>query len=77
MEREIKTWFFDILQTIEEIKSCFIDKPRKFEDYLADKKTQRAVERNLEIIGEAMNRILKVDPGLTIVKCAEDYRRSK
>lgn len=66
MEREIKTWLFDILQSIEEIESYFIDKPKRFEDYLADKKTQRAVERNLEIIGEAMNRILKVDPGLTI-----------
>ena len=27
---------------------------------------KRATERNLEIIGEAMNRILKEDPGLRI-----------
>jgi uncharacterized protein with HEPN domain len=31
-----------------------------------DIKTKRAVERNLEIIGEAMNRILKHDESITI-----------
>ncbi len=44
-----------------EIESYFAGKPKRFEDYLSDKKTQRAVERNIEIIGEAVNRILKVD----------------
>ena len=66
MEHEIKTWLYDILQSIEEIESYFAGKPKRFEDYLKDKKTQRAVERNLEIIGEAMNRIQKADPGLNI-----------
>ncbi|KKL50159.1 hypothetical protein LCGC14_2308270 [marine sediment metagenome] len=49
MDREIKTWLFDILQSIEEIEGYFFEKPKRFEDYLADKKTQRAVERNLEL----------------------------
>jgi len=66
MQREINVWLYDILQSIEEIESYFIDKPKRFEDYLADKRTQRAVERNLEIIGEAINRILKVDPKIKI-----------
>ncbi|MFO8234691.1 MAG: HepT-like ribonuclease domain-containing protein [Bacteroidales bacterium] len=35
------------------------DKPRKFEEYVSDIKTKRAIERDLEIIGEAVNRILK------------------
>jgi len=61
MKHEIKTWLYDILQSIEEIESYFADKPKKFENYPSDKKTQRAVERNLEIIGEAVNRILKTD----------------
>ena len=61
MKHEIKTWLYDIIQSIEEIESYFADKPKRFEDYLSDKKTQRAVERNIEIIGEAVNRILKVD----------------
>ncbi len=66
MEREIKTWLFDILQSIDEIESYYQDKPKRFEDYISDTKTQRAIERNLEIIGEAVNRILRVDPGLEI-----------
>jgi uncharacterized protein with HEPN domain len=31
-----------------------------------DKKTKRAVERNIEIIGEAVNRILKENPNISI-----------
>jgi uncharacterized protein with HEPN domain len=63
MDNEIKTWLFDILQSIREIDSYYDDKPKKYEDYLADVKTKRAIERNLEIIGEAVGRILKKDEG--------------
>jgi uncharacterized protein with HEPN domain len=49
------------LQSIIEIESYFKDKPKKFEDYSKDIKTKRAVERDIEIIGEAMSRILKKD----------------
>ncbi len=59
MDNEIKTWLFDVLHSIEEIESYFSDKPKNFEHYLKDTKTKRAVERNIEIIGEAINRILK------------------
>ena len=61
MDNEISTWLYDILQAISEIESFFIDKPKIFTDYLSDLKTKRAVERNIEIIGEAVNRILKRD----------------
>jgi uncharacterized protein with HEPN domain len=61
MDNEIKTWLFDILQSIEEIESYFADKPILFEEYIKDIKTRRAVERNIEIIGEATNRIIKRD----------------
>ena len=61
MDNEIKKWLYDILQSIEEIESYFIDKPKIFENYINDIKTKRAVERDLEIIGEALNRILKKD----------------
>ena len=37
-----------------------------FEIYQNDLKTKRAVERNIEIIGEAMNRILKQDSEIVI-----------
>ena len=59
MDSEIKTWLYDILQSISEVESYYEDKPKVFEEYLTDNKTKRAIERDLEIIGEAVNRILK------------------
>ena len=67
MDNEIKVWLFDILNAINEIESFFIDSPKLFEHYKNDLKTKRAIERNIEIIGEAMNRILKRDPSITII----------
>jgi len=61
MDNEIKTWLYDILQSINEVDSYYKTKPRIFEEYLTDIKTKRAIERNLEIIGEAVNRIRKKD----------------
>jgi len=57
---------FDIYQAIEEIESFFAEKPMQFQDYIADVKTKRAVERDLEIIGEAVNRIVKEDKNFRI-----------
>lgn len=59
MDDTIKTWLYDILSSINEIESYFVDTPKLFEIYQNDLKTKRAVERNIEIIGEAMSRILK------------------
>jgi uncharacterized protein with HEPN domain len=61
MNIEIKTWLYDILKAIDEIESFFSDRPRDFNAYQKDIRTKRAVERNIEIIGEAMNRILSAD----------------
>ncbi len=61
MDIEIKTWLYDILNAINEIDSFFADIPRDFNIYQKDLRTKRAVERNIEIIGEAMNRILTKD----------------
>jgi uncharacterized protein with HEPN domain len=66
MDNDIKTWLFDILQAISDIESFFENKPKQFEKYVSDLKTKRAVERELEIIGEAFNRILKNDPSFQI-----------
>jgi uncharacterized protein with HEPN domain len=66
MDNEIKAWLFDILNAIMEIESFFIDRPKDFEDFRRDLRTKRAVERNIEIIGEAMNRILKQHPEIQI-----------
>ncbi len=60
MDIKIKTWLLDIVQSIDEI-FLFIDNNQDFLGYKSDVKTKKAVERNLEIIGEAVSRILKVD----------------
>jgi uncharacterized protein with HEPN domain len=60
MDDNIKTWLFDILNSINEIESYYVETPKIFEIYQNDLRTKRAVERNIEIIGEAMSRILKV-----------------
>ena len=61
MDIEIKTWLYDILNAINEIESFFADRSKDFDTYQNDLRTKRAVERNIEIIGEAMNRILIKD----------------
>lgn len=66
MDNNIKTWLYDILSSINEIESYYIDSPKLFEVYQIDLRTKRAVERNIEIIGEAMNRILKLDSEIVI-----------
>jgi uncharacterized protein with HEPN domain len=52
---------YDILQSITEIDSYYESNPKIFEEYLAYIKTKRAIERNIEIIGEAVNRVLEKD----------------
>ena len=66
MDNSIKTWLYDILGSINEIESYFVDTPKLFEVYQNDLRTKRAVERNIEIIGEAMSRILKEDKHIEI-----------
>ena len=61
MDKDIQTWLYDILLSIDEIDSYFEPDKRFFEAYRNDIKTKRAVERDIEIIGEAVNRILKKD----------------
>jgi uncharacterized protein with HEPN domain len=58
-------WLFDIKTSIEEIESYFPN-GKVFQQYQGDLKTKRAVERNIEIIGEAMSRILKIEPKIKI-----------
>lgn len=65
MDNEVKTWLKDIEQAILEINS-FFPEVKNFKDFQRDLKTKRAVERNIEIIGEAMTRILKAEPNIKI-----------
>ena len=65
MQEEIIAWLSDIEKAIDEIDS-FLPTPRVFSAFQSDLKTKRAVERNIEIIGEAMSRILKEDSSIAI-----------
>ncbi len=66
MDNDIKAWLYDILNSIMEIESYFNNNPKEFTTYQNDLRTKRAVERNIEIIGEALSRILKRDEKISI-----------
>ena len=66
MDNEIKSWLYDILNAIMEIESFFNDRTKEFTTYQNDLRTKRAVERNIEIIGEALSRITKHDATILI-----------
>ena len=66
MDNDVKAWLYDILNAIMEIESFFNDYTKEFAKYQNDLRTKRAVERNIEIIGEALSRILKRDETIII-----------
>ncbi len=65
MENQIKVWLADISQAIGEIQ-LFLPEKKDFLEFQKDLKTIRAIERNIEIIGEAVSRILKLSPDFPI-----------
>lgn len=65
MDNKIQVWLYDVLNSNEEIES-FVSTRKDFFEYKNDLKTKRAVERNIEIIGEAINRIIKQDSSISI-----------
>ncbi|WP_373060421.1 DUF86 domain-containing protein [Zunongwangia sp. H14] len=58
MDNRINAWLEDILRSIDEIFE-FLPEKNDFFEYQKDLKTKKAIERNIEIIGEAINRISK------------------
>ena len=69
-ERVLKS-LFDIKLAIHEIDTFLPSVNISFKEYKSNLILKRAIERNLEIIGEAMNRIVKEDPDFPI---KEAYR---
>jgi len=61
-----KKYLSDILQAIELIEA-FTSDISKFDDYISDLKTQSAVERQLGIIGEAVNKFEKIFPDSALI----------
>ena len=65
MDKEVLVWLEDIMQSIDEIEE-FLPEKRDFFEFKKDLKTRKAIERNIEIIGEAVSRILRVHPEIKI-----------
>ena len=65
MDEQVGKYLYDMAEAIASIFSYLGDK-RDFSSYLGSKMLRRAVEREFEIIGEAMNRIAKIDPDIAI-----------
>lgn len=64
-EKRLKC-LYDIKMGIEEIDFFFLNRAKRFDEYAKDILFKRGIEKELEIIGEAMNRILKEDPLFSI-----------
>jgi len=62
MEDEVLKHLYDIREAASAIRGFVAG--RTFEDYRQDELLRSGVERKLEIIGEALNRIKKADHGV-------------
>ena len=65
MQRDILKYLYDIQESINSINE-FLGDTKDFSVYQSNKLLRRAIERELEIIGEATSRILKIDPNIGI-----------
>ena len=66
MSEKVLKCLYDIKFAIEEIDSYFLNREKNYNAYTNDILLKRAIERDLEIIGEAINRILAIEPGFKI-----------
>lgn len=66
MNEKVLKCLYDIKIAIDEIYLFFETGPKDLDGYKTNFLFKRAIERNLEIIGEAINRILKDEPDFPI-----------
>ena len=66
MDRKIRKYLADILASIIEIESFMAERPKEYATFCNDTLFRRGVERNMEIMGGAMNNVLKIDPNIAI-----------
>ena len=66
MDDSVKKYLEDILIAIGEVDTFFETHPRRYDVFEKNILLRRGVERNIEIIGEAMSRILKADNTVSI-----------
>lgn len=61
-ERKLLTDIEEAILSIDQ----HLEGKRIFEEYMSNKTKRRAVERELEIIGEAMSKLLKINPDISL-----------
>jgi len=66
MQLKILKLILDIQSVMLEIESVKIKTNNNFNSFKSDILLQRAVERDLEIIGEAIRKIIEIDPTISI-----------
>ena len=66
MDERVEKWLYDIRFAIEEIDGFLENTEKNFVNFKQNVMLKRAIERNLEIIGEATNRILVRNPEIEI-----------
>ena len=65
MESHVNKYLVDILDAIKHI-DLFVAEVKSFSDYEKNLLVKRAVERELEIIGEAMSKLLQLNVTISI-----------
>lgn len=71
MDEFIAVWLVDVKMAIDELEGYFKDYPMRFDVFVEDNLRRAAVERKTEIMGEAINRILKRQPDFPIPHAKE------
>lgn len=66
MDEQIQKLLKDILNSISNIELFCSSRPKEYQAFCEDKCFRSAVQWEIAIIGEAMNRILKINPKIPI-----------
>ncbi|WP_222101974.1 HepT-like ribonuclease domain-containing protein [Fluviicola chungangensis] len=66
MQPKVLKYILDIQSVIQEIETIKTKTNNNFNSFKSDIILQRAIERDLEIIGEAIRKILEIDPTIKI-----------
>lgn len=66
MQPKVLKYILDIESVIQEIEAIKVKTNNNFKSFQSDIILQRAIERDLEIIGEAIRKIIEFDPTIKI-----------
>ncbi len=66
MDENILKYLEDVRLACEDVEQFFTGYPNRYDVFANDRMMIRAVERSVEIMGEAINRILKREPDFNL-----------